>query len=37
VLRSLRGAEATARGIQSRRGPSRSKIQDVDREVAAVS
>jgi membrane dipeptidase len=30
VLRSLRDAEATARGIQSRRGPSRSKIQDLD-------
>jgi membrane dipeptidase len=37
VLRSLRGAEETARAIQARRGPSRSKIQDVDREVAAIS
>jgi membrane dipeptidase len=37
VLRSLRDAEAAAREIQSRRGPSRSRIQDVDREVTTVA
>jgi membrane dipeptidase len=37
VLRSLRDAEAAARSIQSQRGPSRSKIPDVDSAVTTVA
>jgi membrane dipeptidase len=37
VLRSLRDAEATARAIQSQRGPGRSRIEDADQAVTAVS
>jgi membrane dipeptidase len=37
VLRSLRDAEATARAIQGRRGPSRSKIQEAEGETTSVA
>jgi membrane dipeptidase len=37
VLRTLRDAEQAARSISARRGPSRSKIQDVDREVNTLA
>jgi membrane dipeptidase len=37
AVRSLRDAEATARAIQKQRGPGRSRIEEVDQPVAAVS
>ncbi|HTW05801.1 MAG TPA: dipeptidase [Streptosporangiaceae bacterium] len=37
AVRSLRDAEATARAIQAERGPGRSRIEDFDQAVTAVS
>src|ERR1700729_2023504 len=37
AVRSLRDAEATARAIQGQRGPGRSRIEEVDQDVAVVS
>ena len=37
AVRSLRDAEATARAIQAERGPGRSRIEELDQAVTAVS
>jgi len=37
IVRTLRDAEATARAISARRGPSRSRIEDFDAPAAPVS
>ena len=35
IIRTLRAAEETARGLSASRGPSRSRIEDLDKPVAA--
>jgi membrane dipeptidase len=37
IVRTLRDAEATARAISAKRGPSRSRIEELDGAAATVS